>query len=134
MDQDTYEQDRAVLVAKLEKAQAEAKELQAALAGFDSAYKLLKRRTARKETKARAAKVIRGLALSMQGDFGVKEITAVLEGEHPHVSAARSTVSGVLSEMTEANEIELIQRGSGRSPSRYRVREEVSDDPLRFTG
>ncbi|MEM1213411.1 MAG: hypothetical protein AAGI68_14075 [Planctomycetota bacterium] len=133
MDRETYDRDRMKLVAKLERAKQQVNRLEEAIQGFDAAFKLIGERG--DASKAKAVKTVESVARTMQDEFGVKEIQAVLEARHPEVKAARSTISGVLAELVEKREASLVERGQGRQPNRYRMRrehQEPDDDSLRI--
>jgi len=54
-------------------------------------------------------------------EFSPRDIEAVVTTTHPELLAKRASISNTLKRL-EGREIELIQKGSGKRPSKYRRR------------
>jgi len=126
MDKRSYERDRASLAERLRETKKQAADIESAIAGLDAAYALLAGNSpSPTQTTTRAgsdlAENIKKVALTMDGEYGVKELVQSIEDAHPGIDVARSTVGGILKRLEKQGKLEITQKGSGRRPSRYKV-------------
>lgn len=69
--------------------------------------------------------VVRGVLPDIRGEFTQHSVIEKLHENNPEIEIKRASMSATLRKLADDGEIELLQLGSGKRPSRYRVKPPV---------
>lgn len=74
--------------------------------------------------KGALAQAVVGAISQTSGDFNVRDIEESLKIDHPELKVIRASLSNTLKRL-EGKEVELVEKGMGKRPSKYRRRARV---------